>query len=173
MQPNLLNDLAKKAYQKKDYIQAAALFNQAADGYRQSQDPMLEAEMKNNQSVALLQGGEAQASLEAVKGTDLTFGKAGDLKRQGMALANQGAALQALKKKDEAARCYVDSAELLKRTGEMDLRAEVLKSMASLQISHGQFTDAVMSMQEGLIEVKQPSFKQKLLKKLLFLRLWR
>lgn len=173
MQPNSLDEQAKKAYQKKDFIQAAVLFKKAAEEYAQFEDPLMEAEMKNNQSVALLQGGDAQASLQAVAGTDVVFAQAGDLKRQGMALANQGATLQALKRKDDAARCYLEAERLLKQVGEMDLRAEVLKSMASLQISQGQFTDAVMTMQDGLIEVKQPSLRQKILKKLLFLRLWR
>jgi tetratricopeptide (TPR) repeat protein len=131
------------------------------------------AEMKNNQSVALLQAGNAQASLEAVLGTDEVFASAGDKRRQGMAVANKAAALGDLKRIEEALSFYEKSATILEEAGEPDLRADVMRSIATLRVKQGKFTDAVISMQSGLIEVEKPTLKQRILKKLIFLRLWR
>jgi len=164
---------ATKAYEKKKFQEASDSFLQAAEEYSLTGDVLMAAEMKNNQSVALLQNGNAQASLDAVTGTDAIFASRGDKKRQGMALANQAAALEGLKKKKEAIALYEQSANLLAVAGEVDLRADVMRSISTIQAGQGKFIDAVMSMQEGVIEVKEPSLKQRIVKKLLFLRLWR
>lgn len=168
-----LTDLAMKAYSEKKFKDAGSLFGQAADLYSSNGDLLMAAEMKNNQSVALLQNGDAQASLDAVIGTDELFARNGDKKRQGMALANQASALDALKKKKEALELFERSEVLLAEAGENNLRADVLRSISKIKIGQGKFIDAVMSMQDGMIEIKEPTLKQRILKKLLFLRLWR
>ncbi|MFH2040617.1 MAG: hypothetical protein ABIJ65_14390 [Chloroflexota bacterium] len=164
---------AKQAYGGKKYRLAATLFNQAADEYSSANDQLMAAEMKNNQSVALLQDGNPLASYEAVLGTDDLFATAGDKKRQGMAVANKAAALGDLKRKEEAIALYEGAAEILDDAGEPELRAEVMRAIAALRLSEGKFTDAVISMQDGLMEVEKPSFLQRILRKLLFMRLWR
>jgi tetratricopeptide (TPR) repeat protein len=169
----LIVENAKKSYQKKKYQEAGTLFAQASAEYILIGDELLAAEMKNNQSVALLMDGNAQASLNAVTGTDMIFEAYGDKRRQGMALANQAAALAALKKKTEAISLYERSASLLGEAGEDALRADVMRSIAAIQAVQGKLINAVMSMQDGMIEVKEPSLKQRIMKKLLFLRLWR
>lgn len=173
MNINQIIDKAKLSYQNKKYQDASTLFAQAAAEYSLIGDEPMAAEMKNNQSVALLMDGNAQASLDAVIGTELIFAATGDKLREGVALANQAAALAELKKKTEAVSLYERSATLLAEVGENDLRADVMRSIASIQAGKGKFTDAVMSMQDGLINVKEPSLKQRIIKKFLFLRLWR
>lgn len=173
MQSVELVEKAKQAYARKKYLDAANLFGQAASAYETANDVLMSAEMRNNQSVSFLQAGKAQASLTAVLGTDDIFAAAGDIKRQGMAVANKAAALGDLKKLDEALACYEAAAKLLEQAGEPDLRADVMRSIATLLARQGKFTDAVMSMQSGLIEIKKPSLWQRFMKKLLFLRLWR
>jgi tetratricopeptide (TPR) repeat protein len=168
-----LTDKAKKAYSTKKFKEASDLFGQAADQYTLNGDSLMAAEMKNNQSVALLQNGNAQASYDSVIGTDEVFAEQGDKKRQGMALANQASALESLKRKKEAIELYERSARLLADAGEIDLRADVMRSISAIQVGQGKFVDAVMSMQDGVIEVKEPSLKQRIMKKLLFMRLWR
>jgi hypothetical protein len=130
------------------------------------------AEMKNNQGVALLQGKQAQAALEAVGGTEAVFEQAGDLRRQGMALANQASALAVLKRREEAATLYERAADVLAQAGEDQLRADVMRSLAALKVRKGQGLDALIAMQDGLGGVKAPTLKQRILKKLLHLRLW-
>jgi tetratricopeptide (TPR) repeat protein len=171
--PQQLEKEGKAAYERADYISAAKAFAEAAAAYSAHGEPLMAAELKNNQSVALLQSKQAQAALETVAGTDAVFAAAGDLRRQGMALANQAAALEALRRRDEAIACYRTSVEILERAGAKDLRADVMRAVAGLQVRGGKMTDAVITMQSGLMGLEKPTLKQRILKKLLFLRLWR
>jgi tetratricopeptide (TPR) repeat protein len=171
--PQQLEKEGKAAYERADYILAAKAFAEAVAAYSAHGEPLMAAEMKNNQSVALLQSKQAQAALEIVAGTDAVFAAAGDLRRQGMALANQAAALEALHRRDEAIADSGTSVEILERAGAKDLRADVMRAVAGLQVRGGKMTDAVITMQSGLIGLEKPTLKQRILKKLLFLRLWR
>jgi len=90
-----------------------------------------------------------------------------------MALANMGAALSELGQKDKAVKVYQESAAIFKELGESELRADVMRSLSILKVKQGEFTDAVMDMQDGLADVKKPTLKQRILKKLLFTRLWK
>jgi tetratricopeptide (TPR) repeat protein len=173
MTTELLSDKAKKAYNAKKFKEASDLFGQAADTFTSNGNSLMAAEMKNNQSVALLQNGNAQAAYDMVIGTDEVFAAEGDKKRQGMALANQASALEALTRKKEAIDLYERSASLLAEAGENNLRADVMRSISAIQVGQGKFVDAVMSMQDGVIEVKELTLKQRIIKKLLFMRLWR
>ena len=169
----LIAGQAMKAYQQKKFLEADRLFSLAAEGYLNNNDPIKAAEMKNNQSVALLQAGKASESLQAAQGTDLIFAKADDKKRQAMALANMGAAFAELGQKKEAVKVYQESSTILKELGESELRADVMRSLSILKVKQGEFTDAVLEMQDGLLDVEKPTLKQRILKKLLFIRLWK
>src|SRR5262245_34848754 len=111
MDAKTLADQAKQEYEKGSYLVAADLFLQSAQAYGNMQDQLNAAEMKNNQSVALLQAGKAEAALHATDGTEEIFLKAGDLKRQGIAVANRAAALEGLNKVNEAVAEYNRAAD--------------------------------------------------------------
>ena len=68
--PTSLADEGKQEYGKGNYLAAADLFSQAAQAYTSAQDELNAAEMKNNQSVALLQAGKAKEALQATDGTE-------------------------------------------------------------------------------------------------------
>jgi tetratricopeptide (TPR) repeat protein len=157
----------KSAYELEEFGKAAEAFLKAEEAYKNSGDEGSAAEMANNRSVALLQGGQSEAALDAVAGTAEIFAKLEDPKRQAMALGNQAAALTNLGKKEEAEKLYWESASLLKTLGETDLRASVLQSISRLQLGSGRYMEAMASMESGLDEVKKPSFSQKILKRLI------
>jgi hypothetical protein len=73
--------------------------------------------MMNNLSVALLKLGRGQAALDAALGTEQVFAGAHDLRREGMAYGNQAAALEALKRWDDALAAYDRSAQLFGEAG--------------------------------------------------------
>jgi tetratricopeptide (TPR) repeat protein len=170
--PNLLAEEGKRLYANGEYLQAAEIFASAARAYAAQDDALTAAEMKNNQCVALLKGKQAQAALEAVADTEAVFAGAGDLRRQGMALANQAAVLESLKRRDEAADLYERAAGLLEQAGEDQMRADVMRSLSAIQARKGKGLDALIAMQDGLSGVKAPTLKQRILKQLLRLRLW-
>ena len=165
--PEKLAEEGKSAYQNGDYLNAAQLFEAARQGYETGNDPLMAAEMANNASVAYLQGEEAESALKAVEGTPATFAAANDLRRQGMALGNFAAALDALDRAEEAAQYYMQSADVLEQAGEDKLRANALQSLSTMQFRTGRQLQALASMKAGLEGIKKPSPRQSFLKRLL------
>jgi tetratricopeptide (TPR) repeat protein len=165
--PKQIADEGQNAYKRGDFNESAHLFDAAAQGFQIQGDLVKAAELRNNASVAYLKCGDAQASLDAVEGTASIFSDIGDLRRQGMALGNYGAALEALGRLDEAAFSYETSAELLSQSGEDVLRAEVLQSLSAIQLRKGKQLQALATMQSGINGIKRPSPKQKILKSLM------
>jgi tetratricopeptide (TPR) repeat protein len=162
--PSKLAEEGKRAFEKKQFDQAADLFRQAAEGYTLGRAGLLAAEMKNNLSVSLLQAGKHQEALKAVLGTDQVFATANDLKRQAMALGNQAAALEALKRYNEAIASYEQSAGIFAQAGEGDMQAMVMKSAAALKLKTGKITDSAFKMM-GALEAKQkPTLFERILR---------
>jgi tetratricopeptide (TPR) repeat protein len=162
-----LGEAGKQAFEEGLYDEAVQKFQEAADGYASLKDELNAAEMKNNLSVALLKTGKAQAALEAVLGTEQVFAQANDVKRQAMAFGNQAAALEALKRWDEALAAYDRSAELFAQAGEGDLRALVLKSAAAIKLRRGKVTESAFKMIGSLDAKDKPSIFERLLRSIL------
>jgi len=158
---------AKQAYEMGNFLEAARLFNNAAEGLSRSGDALGAAEQENNRSVALLKAGDAQGALLAAQGTDQVFLQAGDTRRQAIALGNQAAALEGLGKLTEALDFYQQSADLLKQVNDLELRAFVLKNLSALQLRMGRQFEAMASMDAALYPKKKMTLVEKILKKLL------
>ncbi len=171
LSPQEIADQAKRIYKAGDYPAAVQAFAEAASAYTEAGEASMSAEMKNNQSVALLRDKQAQAALEATQGTDAVFAEAGDTRRQGMALANQASALEALKHFKEAIDIYARAGDALEKAGEVDLRLEVMQLLSALYLRRFKLYDAIIALQSGLAVVKNPTPKQRFMKKLLFFRL--
>ena len=162
--PIKLAEQGKEEYAKGNHAAAADLFAQAAQAYTDARDELNAAEMKNNQSVALLQAGKAKDALQATDGTEQIFQKAGDLKRQGIAVSNRAAALEGLKKVDEALAEYERAAVILEEAGEGDMHSIVRKAAANLNLKRGRITAAQMDVYDSLRLVEKPNFTQRILK---------
>jgi tetratricopeptide (TPR) repeat protein len=162
--PNQLAEQGKRAFRNKKFDEAAELFNQAAEGYTLDRASLMAAEMRNNVSVALLQAGKAQESLDAALDTDRIFAEAEDIKRQGMALGNQAAALEALNRYDEAIEKYDLAAQLFSQAGEGDLRSLVMKSSAAIKLKTGKVTDSAFKMMGSLEAKDHPSLFERILR---------
>lgn len=170
--PKQLATQASQFYQEGDFKQAASLFAEAAQAYQAAGNLLDSAEMRNNQSVALLQDDDAEGALQAVLGTDAIFAEAGDVRRQGLAAGNEAAALEELKRLDQAVERYQASADLLEQAGEDQMRALVLQSVAWILIRRGKLFEGLFAMNSGLRGVKNPTLKQKILRAILKLRTW-
>jgi tetratricopeptide (TPR) repeat protein len=167
LEPQQLAQEAQAEYSKGNYLSAANLFKAAADGFSSNKDELSAAEMTNNQSVALLQAGDAKSALELAMGTDLIFASKGDVKRQAMAIGNQAAALEKLGQPDKAIESYRKSGELFATIGEFELRAYVYQAISALQLKRGRYLEAYAIMRAGVMEVKEPNLTQRLLKSLM------
>ena len=157
--------IAQQTYKQGDYQKAAEEFAQAASSYQAQNNSLKAAEMRNNQSVALVQVGEAQAALETVEGTEQVFES--ESLMQAMAIGNRAAALDALDQLEEAESEYKRCAAMLKALDEDQLYAEVMKSISALQLRSGRQMEALANMQTGMEGLKRPNLRQRMLKKLL------
>ena len=153
--PVALAEQGKKEYEQENYLAAA---------YASGKDPLNAAEMKNNQSVALLQAGKAKEALQATEGTEEIFQKAGDIKRQGIAVSNRAAALEGLKKWQEALAEYDRAASLFEGIGEGDMHSTVRKAAANLNLKRGRIVDSQMDVYDSLRLVEKPTLTQRLMK---------
>jgi len=163
-EPQELDARGKQAFGNKNFDEAAEYFRRASDAYTAGGAALKAAEMKNNLSVALLQTGQARAALEAALGTDEIFAKENDLKFQAMALGNQAAALDELKRYDEAIAKYERSADLFGQIDEGDLRAMVMKSAAAVKLKTGKVTESAFKMMGSLDVKKNPGIFERILK---------
>jgi tetratricopeptide (TPR) repeat protein len=154
----------KIEYEKGNYSVAADLFSQAAQAYASAQDELNAAEMKNNQSVALLQAGKAKDALQATEGTEEIFENAGDLRRQGVAIGNRAAALEGLKKWKDALAEYDRAASLFEQAGAGDMHSVVRKAAANLNLKRGRFTDSQLDVYDSLRLVEKPTLTQRIMK---------
>jgi tetratricopeptide (TPR) repeat protein len=164
MDAQALAEQAKQEYAREQFRGAADLFSQAAQAYGNAQDELNAAEMKNNQSVALLKAGKAEEALRATDGTEEIFQKAGDLKRQGIAVANRAAALEGLKKLSEAMAEYNRAADIFEQAGEGDMHSVVRKATAEIFLKRGYISNTQMDVLDSLRLVEKPTFTQRILK---------
>jgi len=165
--PALLEKEAKDLYRAGKFQQAAECFSEAAAFYLKNEENLLTAEMRNNQSVALLKAKKPRLALDAVLGTDEIFQEAGDFLKQGMALANRATALQDLGEKQKAIDDFDRAAEIFKNSGEKDLYLQTKQSISALKLKTRNIAGALFSMQEGLDELEKPNLRQKFLRTLL------
>lgn len=157
---------AELAYQQKHYQKAAQLFESSARLKAQTGDHLGAAESLNNASVAALQGGDARKALELSEGTHKVFLEAQDLKRAGMAFANQATAQEAMGDHQLAMKNFQEASTLLKQCGETDLRSYVLKRISTLQIKEGKQFEALGTISAALDNAEKLSPKERFLKKL-------
>ena len=162
--PITLAEQGKREYEQENYLAAADRFAQAAQVYALRKDELNAAEMKNNQSVALLQAGKAKEALHATEGTEDIFQKAGDIKRQGIAVSNRAAALEGLKQWKEALAEYDRAASLFEEIGEGDMHSTVRKAAANLNLKRGRLTDSQMDVFDSLRLVEKPTLLQRIMK---------
>ena len=164
VKPIMLAEQGKKEYEQERYLAAADLFSQAAQAYKLAQDALNAAEMRNNQSVALLQAGKAKEALQATDGTEEIFQKAGDIRRQGIAVSNRAAALEGLKQWKEALAEYDRAASLFEGIAEGDMHSMVRKAAANLNLKRGRIVDSQMDVYDSLRLVEKPTLTQRFMK---------
>lgn len=162
--PLTLAENGKTEYGKGNFKAAAGLFSQAAQVYTSMQDDLNAAEMRNNESVAWLQAGKAKEALQATDGTEDVFLKAGDVKRQGIAVSNRAAALEGLKKWQESLAEYERAAALFEQCGEGDMHSIVRKAAANLNLKRGRINDSQMDIYDSLRLVEKPTLTQRIMK---------
>lgn len=157
----------KRLYRGGEYASAAAAYARAAGAYEREGDLSRAAEMRSNQSVALLQAGAYEQAWEIVQGIDRFFADVGDIERQAIALSNQGAVLEELGRKEEAAERYRRAGALFREIGQDEKARQVMQALSALQLRSRDAMGAIASMVEGLESLENPTLFQRILKAIL------
>lgn len=150
-------------YRRKEFEAAAISFGQAAEGYRDNDQPQLAAEMANNECVAWVQLDRYQLAYEAVRGTPELLEGAGDHEKAARAFGNLGSALEGLGRLAEAESAYQRAVALFSEAGSSEERAHTYKALSRLRMRQGQPLDAVSTMQLGLQDSQSRSVSERLL----------
>ena len=86
------------------------------------------------------------------------------LKRQGIAISNRAAALEGLKKWQEALAEYDRAAALFEQIGEGDMHSTVRKAAANINLKRGRLGDSQMDVYDSLRLVEKPTLTQRIMK---------
>jgi tetratricopeptide (TPR) repeat protein len=163
----VIKQQAMKDYNKKNFESAIQGFQTCLTYFKSIDDELSAAEAHNNLSVTYLGMKSAQLAYEEALGTDEIFARNGDRKRQGMAVANTAAALEALDRKEEALALYERSLDIFKEIGEKEMRASILRRIADLQIKTKRGFQAIASMEAAYDQEEKRPLKDSLFKSIL------
>ncbi|MCB2179980.1 tetratricopeptide repeat protein [bacterium] len=155
---------AKTSFHKNKYPQAIKGFEYAYNHYKEIGDELNAAEMANNLSVSFLHNRKAKEALEIVEGTDKIFEEHHDITKQAMAIGNKGAALEALKRFDEAIEAYNQSIALFDEAGEKEMRSYVYKSLSALHLKKGDNFKSIYAMQQSINTQEKLSLKDRIVR---------
>lgn len=162
---------AINSYNRKRFEEAIAGFEECLAYFDGISDELGAAEARNNLSVTHLGMKQAQQALDEVSGTDEIFAKHGDRKRQGMAIANTAAALEALGRREEALSLYEQVLEIFKELGEKEMRTSILRRVSDLQLKTRRGYQALASLEAAYDQEEKPPIKDSVFKRILaFLR---
>lgn len=157
----------KKLFAGKKYLQSAAAFSQAAADFQQQGLDVLEAEMRNNQCVALLKANKPQDALDVVRGTDEVFREADNLLNQAKAIANEATALKELGNNQKAIDRFSEAATIFEQINEREMFLQTMQSLSGLKLKTRNIPGALFALQDGLEGLEKPNLRQKILLKLL------
>lgn len=164
--PSKFVEEAQRSYRAGDYTGAAEAYAAAARSYA-GQDPLAAAEMRSNQSVALLQVDAYREALQALEGVVEAFAEAEDTQRRAVALSNRAAALEGIGRLEEAEAAYREAAELFEETGDTEKEQQAMQALSAAQLRSRRPMGALTSMIVSLDRVENPGLLQRWLKKFL------
>jgi tetratricopeptide (TPR) repeat protein len=157
----------KKLFAGKKYTQSAIAFSKAAADFQQRGLALMAAEMRNNQCVALLKANKPQEAYDVVLGTNEIFQEAGEILKQGMALANEATALKELGRDHKAIDRFSQAADIFEDLNEREMHMQTMQSISGLKLKSRNIPGALFSLQEGLESLDKPNLRQKILLRLL------
>jgi tetratricopeptide (TPR) repeat protein len=165
--PAQLEQLAMSHFRQGNLPSALDAFRLAQESYSEEGREDKSAEMLNSICVTLLQARRPQEALEAVRDTPALFARIGDRAREGQALGNLAAALEACGDLEQAEASYVSALERLREAGDRDSEAVTLAALSKLQLRRGQPLVSLASMQASLESGQRKNPLRKLLRRIL------
>jgi tetratricopeptide (TPR) repeat protein len=158
---------AMQAYEKGQYDLAIDTFEQAREAYAAAGQPQIAAEMANNLSVALGHVGRHQKALEVLEGTFEIFLQHDELTKAAQALGNAAAAYEGLQEWQRAESLYEQAASRFAQLGNREGQHFTLQALSRVRLRQGRAMEAVTTMQGALDVESKPSWRSRLIRKIL------
>lgn len=155
---------ALNAFNNQDFSTAASLFSKAAKEYLSENQPLLAAEMRNNQSVSFLQANKPKEALTCLEGVAELFSESGDLHKTGITYGNKATAYQEMKEWDLAVDFCEKAATLLLEVGQEEEYIMVMNILVSIQMRRMKFFDAISNARKYIDKIPNPTIRQRFLR---------
>lgn len=165
-----LQEQGVKLFRRKEYEEAARIFQQAQEAYETEERADMAAEMLTNLGLVHRALGENQQALDVMQQALYTFQQMEDPLRAAKVLGNMGGVYAALGDREQAYSCYRQAADVFQELGEKKLHGETLLAMADLQVREGKISTGAATYEVGLSELDKLSPSQKVLKGLIGFR---
>jgi hypothetical protein len=123
--------------------------------------------MENNLSVVLLQIGQPQEALNAVKDTPSIFTQLGDEAGAAYAYGNLAAALDACEDLPAALAAYHEAASRFLHLGEAENHLHTIKAISRIHLRQGQILASLAAFRSGLDEQPRLNWKYRVLRQIL------
>jgi tetratricopeptide (TPR) repeat protein len=153
-----------------DYEDAAETFKQAIAIYEDEGQGDMVAEMQVNLGLALHSMGESEPALEQMNMAHAVFAQINDQHRVAQCLGNMARVYAKLGNTEQAMTNYREASALFMELGDEENYGQTVLAIADLQMRSGQLMKAAATFEVGLDYVKNPTGRQKMMKKLLGVR---
>jgi tetratricopeptide (TPR) repeat protein len=170
--PLTIETEGQRLFEQERYKEAAERFLLAQRAYAEAGKELKAAEMLNNVGVAYRRGRKHKEAVSALEEARQTFAHLGDQQREAQALGNLGGLYSKIKRYAEAEACFQAAIDLFGELDDRTRQAETLRAMAIMQFKRGQRSQALVTYEQGLYFLPNPTSLQRLLRLLLKIRGW-
>lgn len=153
-----------------DYEEAIETFKQAIAAYEDEGSGDMVAEMQVNLGLALHSMGESEQALEQMNMAHAVFVQIDDSSRTAQCLGNMARVYAKLGNTEQAMTNYREASALFLEIDDEENYGQTVLAIADLQMRSGQLMQAAATFEVGLDYVKNPTGRQKMMKRLLGLR---
>lgn len=149
--PQSLHQTGLRLFRQGRLPEAAAHLQAAADA-ADTEGGLYRYEILNDLGVVYRVQRNWAAAAAALEAAAAGFALAGDVGRQGMALANLGDVYAGERQRQQAAACYSQAAALLAQAGDRARQSQVLRALSLHHLRQGHWWTAVTLMEQSLAQ---------------------
>ncbi|MBN1562885.1 MAG: tetratricopeptide repeat protein [Anaerolineae bacterium] len=165
-----LKNKGVEQFMQGDYEDAAETFKQAIAAYEDEGAGDMVAEMQVNLGLSLHSMGESEQALEQMNMAHAVFAQINDQSRTAQCLGNMARVYAKLGNTEQALTNYREASALFMQLGDEENYGQTVLAIADLQMRSGQLMKAAATFEVGLDYIKNPTGRQKMMKKLLGVR---
>lgn len=163
-EPETLKEEGLRLFRDGSYPESLEHFNQAYSAFMECGKTLDAAEMLNNMGVIYRIEGKLSEAAEKLERARQIFSENDDRSREAQTLGNLAPLYSKQDAYERAVETFDQAAEIFQELKDDDRRGEVLMAKGILQFKKGQRTSGLAAYEAGLMLLKRPTVKQKVLR---------